>query len=84
MQNHWKKHNHKIETDLSSETLKGKKTRQKFLYIDVEDKTPKKEILLLVGMSLSLSYALYTSECVSSNEEHSSSIYTLFVIWLLT
>ena len=45
----------------------GKKTQQNFLYIDVskvEIQNPKKVLLLLVDLSLSLSYALYTSEFV--------------------
>ena len=35
MKDQWKKQNHKIDTDLSWETLKGKKTQQNFLYVDV-------------------------------------------------
>ena len=57
----------------------GKKTQQNFLYIDVskvQRQNPKHVFLFLADMFLSLPCVLYTSECVS-NEEHTSSIYTL-------
>ena len=49
------------------------------LYKMYKIKTPKQVILLLAGMSLSLSYVQYTSVSLCSNEEHNSSICTLSV-----
>ena len=61
------KHNHKIYTYLPWETLKGKKTQQNFLYIDVSKvqiQNHKYVLLILTYIYLFVSYALYTSECV--------------------
>ena len=42
----------------------------------VQRENPKQVLLLLADISLSLSYANYTSECVCPNEEHITPIYT--------
>ena len=63
-----------------------KKTNKKFLYIyvlKVQDKTPDR-CAFSQQIYLSPSPMRYTQVSVCSNEEHNSSIYTLFVTWLLT
>ena len=60
----------------------GKKTQQNSLNIDVSKvkiQDPKHVLLLPADMSLSLSPMRYTQVSVCSNEEHKSSIYTLYV-----
>ena len=87
---HWKidKHNHtKEHKDLSWETLMGKKTQQNFLCIRCIKSTrqdPRQVCLPPADISLSFSPMRYTQVSLCSNEEHNSSIYTLFVTWILT
>ena len=87
---HWKidNHNHtKEQKDLSWETLMGKKTQQNFLRIRCIKSTRQdlRQVLLLpVDIYIYLSPMRYTQVSVCSNEEQNSSIYTLFVTWLLT
>ena len=89
---HWNidKHNHtKEHKDLSKETLMGKKTQQNFLYIrciKITRQDPKQVCFLPFNLSLSLSLSPmhYTQVSECSNEEHGSSIFSLFVTWLLT
>ena len=62
----------------------GKKTQQNFFYVDVskvQRQNPKQVLLLLEFKSIYISYALYTSDCVCSNEEQTSFIYTLSSNW---
>ena len=57
---------------------KPNKTSSIYMYQKYKDKTPNMCSFSL-QICLYLSYALYTSECGCSNEEHTSSIYTLFL-----
>ena len=55
----------------------GKKTQQNFLCIRCIKDNPKIVVLLLLfSLSLSLLCATQVSECVCSNKNHNSSIYT--------
>ena len=91
MQNyHWKidKYNNtKEHKELSWEILMGKKNQQNFLCIICIKSTrqdPRHVRLLPTYIFLSLSPMHYTQLSVCSNEEHNSSIYTIFFTWLLT
>ena len=64
----------------------GKKTKKKFLYIDVskvQRQDPKQVLLLPIDLYIYLSLMRYKQVSVCSNEEQNSFIYTFYVTWLL-